>query len=151
MNIVKITTFLLLAAFLFLNAACGEQEKKPKTTMEDVKTETRNMAETAKSYTLQQRQVYQQELADRIAEYDRKIEDLKQRMIMVYGATEQKMQEQIKLDELQEKVKNMKNRAKELEDASGDAWIDLQNGLEKAGKDLDRSFSEAMKNFQKSS
>jgi outer membrane biogenesis lipoprotein LolB len=145
MKIIKITIFLLMAAFLILNTACSEQEKEAKTTMEDVKKETREMVETAKSYTMEQRHAYQQELADKFAEYDRKIETFKQQMNMVKGETERKMQENI--DMLQSKVDDMKKRAEKLKNAGGDAWTDLRNGLEKAEDDLDRSFSEAMKNF----
>ena len=132
----------LVIGLLSLAVGCSEraqtvkQEKKAKTTMEDVKKETGEMVETAKSYTLEQRQAYQKELADKFVKYEQDIEDLKQKMIMVSGDTEQKMQEQIKLDVLRDKLADMESRAQELKDASGDAWDDLKKGLDKAGKDL---------------
>ena len=71
----------LVIGLLSLAVGCSEraqtvkQEKKAKTTMEDVKKETGEMVETAKSYTLEQRQAYQKELADKFVKYEQDIED----------------------------------------------------------------------------
>jgi len=146
MNIIKMTTYFLLAAFLLLSAACGEQKKETNTTMEDVKKEAQEAVETAGSYSLEQQQVYQRKLADKLAEYDRNIATLRQQLGMVTAAVGQKSQE--KLDMLQANVDDMKKKVEELKNASGKAREDLRIGLEKAGEELDKSFSEAMKNFK---
>jgi len=146
MNIIKITIFLVMTVFLFLNTACSEQEKTSKTTVEDVKKEALEAVETAGSYTMEQRQAYQRQLADKLVEYDRDIATLKQQLAMVKATAGQKTQE--KIDMLQAKVEDMKKRTEELKNASGEAWKEIRRGLEKAGNDLERSISDAMKNFE---
>ena len=149
MNAIKITTFLLLAAILFSNTACSEQKKATQTTMEDVKKETVEAVETAGSFTMEQRQAFQRKLTDKLTEYDRNIATLKQQLTVVTTTAGQKTEEKIEM--LQAKLDDIKKRSEELKDASGEAWEDLRKGLERAGDDLDKSFTEAMKNFSKSS
>ena len=153
MQLVKILLIVMTITSLLLTAGCSE-EKEPamqkegtKTTAADVKKEAKELMATTKSYTLEQREAYEKELAKKFAEYDRKIFVLKEQLVDATEETRQKLQEQINM--LLTKEGDLRNRAKGLKEASGKAWDDLKKGLDKASADLDEAFAKAMQKFIK--
>ena len=79
MKFLKYTLIVVTATTLLIAAGCSE-EKKPamqeggsKTTTADIKKEAKDLVETTKSYTMEQKEAYEKELADKFAEYSRKI------------------------------------------------------------------------------
>jgi len=138
---------------LFLAAGCGEQKQpdsqkqEAKTTTEDIKKEARDLVETARTYTMEQQQAYEQQLGQKLDEYARKVAVLKAQVATMTGAAKEDMQD--KIGSLHTKVEDMKNKAQELQAASGAAWDDLKEGLDKAEDDLEEAFNSAMQKFDK--
>jgi len=153
MNTLRLIIILLALAFLSLVAGCGEQKQattqkeETKVTTEDIKKEAKELVETTKSYTMEQKEAYEQQLANKLDEYAQKIAALKAQMVTMQGEAQKDMQE--KIDSLHAKVEDMKSKALELQNASDAAWDDLKAGLDKAEDDLEESFTTAMQNFQK--
>jgi TolA-binding protein len=155
MNRVKLWIIVIFVMLMAFSSGCSEQKeatmqpKENKTTAEDVKQEAKEMVQTTTTYTMEQKEAYEQKLAEKLETYNQQISTLKQQMVMLQGEAEQKLQDQI--NSLQTKVEDMKNRSDELKDAGGEAWNNLKDGLDKAGDDLDQAFTEAMQKFTKSS
>jgi TolA-binding protein len=155
MNRVKLWIIVIFVMLMAFSSGCSEQKeatmqpKENKTTAEDVKQEAKEMVQTTTTYTMEQKEAYEQKLAEKLETYNQQISTLKQQMVVLQGEAEQKLQDQI--NSLQTKVEDMKNRSDELKDAGGEAWNNLKDGLDKAGDDLDQAFTEAMQKFTKSS
>ena len=154
MKTARLLVILLAAGFLFLAVGCSEQkssmqEETPKATSEDVKKEAKELVETTKSYTLEQKQAYEEQLAKKLDEYNQKISALKVQMAQAESTVQTDMQ--ALLESLQTKVEDLQTRANGLKDASGAAWDDMKKGLDQAEEELDQAFSEAMAKFQQSS
>lgn len=153
MHLKRFLVIFLLAVFVALAAGCSKrqepmtQEEGKKTTTEDIKKEAEEMVETTKSYTMEQRKAYEQQLARKIDEYGQKIYALKEQLMMVKGEAENELLEQI--DMLQAKTDDLKNKAEDLKKASGQAWDELKIDLDKAIDDLDEAFSKALQSYKK--
>ena len=153
MHTVRFLIIILMLALLSLTTGCGEQQQAPtqkeetKVTTEDIKKEAKELVEATKSYTMEQKKAYEEELATKLDEYGQKIEALKAQLMTMQGEAQQDMQE--KIDSLHAKVEDMKSKALELQNASDAAWDDLKAGLDKAEDDLEEAFTTAMQNFQK--
>ena len=149
----RFIVILSVLGLLFLAAGCGEQKQpdsqkqEAKTTTEDIKKEARDLVETARTYTMEQQQAYEQQLGQKLDEYARKVAALKAQVATMTGAAKEDMQD--KIGSLHTKVEDMKNKAQELQAASGAAWDDLKEGLDKAEDDLEEAFNSAMQKFDK--
>ena len=153
MYLKRILGILFLIIFVALATGCRQrqesrtQEEGNKTTMEDIKKEVKEMVKTTTSYSLEQRNAYEKQLAQKIDAYGKKIQALKEQMMIAKGEAEKKLQEQI--DMLQAKTDDLKNKAEDLRNATGQAWDELKKGLDKAVDDLDEAFSKAMQSYTK--
>jgi hypothetical protein len=152
MKSTRLVLFFLAAAFFLMAVGCSEQktsmqEEKPKPTAAEVKKEAKDLVETTESYTMEQKQVYEQQLVQQLEEYSQKISALKDQVAMMPGEAKTAMQEQINM--LDTDLQDMEAKAGEMKDASGQAWEDMKQGMEQAEKDLNQAISNAMQNFQK--
>jgi anaerobic ribonucleoside-triphosphate reductase len=142
-----------MLVLLSLTAGCGEQQQatthkeETKITTEDIKKEAKELVEATKSYTMEQKKAYEEELAKKLDEYGQKTGALKAQLMTMQGEAQKDMQE--KIDSLHAKVEDMKSKALELQNSSDAAWDDLKAGLDKAEDDLEEAFTTAMQNFQK--
>ena len=148
----RILVILLALILLVLFVGCGEQKqattqiKESETTVEDVTNDANELVEVTKAYTLEQRKVYEQQLAQTIEEYSQEISALKNQMIILKGEAKAEMQQT--LDTLHTNLNNMKSEVQQMKTASDSAWEELKEGLEKAEKDLSEGFSNALQSFK---
>jgi len=148
---------IILAAFFgsaFL-LACGDgkETEKPemKVTSQDVKKEAREAMETAKAYTLQQKEEYQEQIEARLQVLDREIQELQARTQS--KAAELKEESKAEYNQTIEELRNKKQAAAEqldkLKSASGKAWEDIKAGMDSAMDNLSQAFDRARAHFEK--
>lgn len=90
---------------------------------------------------------YMQKLADKIIEWDKKLDELKAQG----DETASVMKEDyVKLTEdLKTKKKEAEAKIKELKEVSGEGWVELKKGAEKAANELSDAFDKALSKFKK--
>ena len=86
MNTLRLLIILLALVLLSLNAGCGEQQattqkEETKVSTEEIKKEAKELVEITKSYTMEQKEAYEQQLANKLDEYAQKIAALKAQVI----------------------------------------------------------------------
>ena len=149
-----------LAALCFFMTACSEQKPTAEkgspekarvenlaTTPADIKKEAEDLAKTTMAFTEEQKALYQKKIQEKMAQYNREL--------VVLEAKLAKMNEQAKADlvaemeNLSRKKAEMGIKVRELQTASGEAYEDLKEGLDKAVEEMDKAYDQAMKRFQK--
>jgi hypothetical protein len=90
---------------------------------------------------------YMQKLADKIVEWDKKIDELKKQgneatSVMKEDYTKMAADLKIKKKEAEEKLK-------ELKGISGEGWVELKKGAELAVNDLSEAVNKALSKFKK--
>lgn len=90
---------------------------------------------------------YMQKLADKIVEWDKKLDELKEQG----GEAASVMKEDYaKLTEdLKAKKKEAEIKLKELREVSGEGWEELKKGADKAASELSEAFDRAIAKFKK--
>ena len=153
----KRTVLLSLLAVLFSSAflfACGEQKEAEKSEIEvtskDVKKETKEAIETAKTYTQQQKREYLQQIEAKMDDLDREIQKLQDKAQS--KATELKEESRAELNQSMETLRNKKQAAAqqlaELKSASSNAWHDIKVGEDSAIDELNQAFKQARSHFE---
>jgi biopolymer transport protein ExbD len=151
----KIVVFIILAAFFgsaFL-LACGDgkESEKPKVevTSQDVKNKAKEAIETAKTYTLQQKEEYQKQMEARLQELDREIRELQAGAQSKATALKEESKAQFDqaLEELRNKQQAAADKLDKLKSSSGKAWEDMKSGMDSAMGDLSKAFDKARSHF----
>jgi hypothetical protein len=90
---------------------------------------------------------YMQKLADKIIEWDKKIDELKKQS----GEAASIMKEDYTriTEDLKVKKKEAEIKLKELKGASGAGWDEIKKGTEQAIGDLSQAFDKALAKFKK--
>ena len=149
-----------LAALCFFIAACSEQKTTAEkatpakakvenlaTTPADIKKEAKDLAEAALSYADQQKLKYLELLNEKQGQYNQQLIEIEEKIA--------KLNEQAKAElaaemmALREKKDIMGLKALELQAASGEAYKDLKEGMDKSIEEMDKAYDQAMKRFQK--
>ncbi|UCD56671.1 MAG: hypothetical protein JSV16_12690 [Candidatus Hydrogenedentota bacterium] len=130
--------------------ACGKQAEPPKeeaeVSAEDVKKESLEALETAKAYTLQQKQEYQNKIEAKLDEVDAQIDELKARAEQAKDETKAKLYKQI--EELQKKQEAAREKLEELKTASEQAWEKLKSEMDAAVEDLENFIKDLIPPFE---
>lgn len=137
--------FILLvsALALLVFAGCAEKEE---TTAEDVKRETKEAVQTAKAYTEEQRAKYMAEMMDTLKSYEQEIEDLEMQARDMTDEARAAVEE--RLQALREKREDMTQRLEDMKSASGDAWMELKKGMDKAKDEMSEAYRKAAAEFE---
>jgi hypothetical protein len=90
---------------------------------------------------------YMQKLADKIVEWDKKLDELKKQG--GEAATVMKEDYDRMTVELKAKKKDAEEKIKELKSVSGEGWEELKKGAEKAAGELSEAFDRALSKFKK--
>ena len=86
-----------------------------------------------------------QQLNDKLANLQTKIDEAKVQMHLGAKDTQDKIQPYV--DELEQELAQAKKQWDQLEDASEGAWADIQSGLSKSIKSMEIAFDKAKKHF----
>lgn len=143
MRVLRFTAVLVgfLAALMF--AGCAEKEE---TTAEDVKQETKEALETAKAYTEEQRAEYMAEMMDTLKSYEEKIQSLEMKAEGMGEDARAALEERIRM--LKEQRERAAQRLEEMKSSSGDAWMEIKTGIDKAMEDMSKAYKKAAEQFE---
>ena len=152
----KIVALMISAAFFgsafLLACSDGEKSEKPKVevTSQDMKNQAKEAMDTAKTYTLQQKEEYQKQIEARLQEIDRQIKDLqtKAQSKVTDLKEESKVQFSQTLEELHNKKQAAADKLAKLESASGKAWEKMKTSVDSAMDDLSKAFDRARSHFE---
>ena len=150
--------FITFAAITFFTTACSEQNKpaetspqerarveKLETTPADIKKEARDLAVTTKTYAEEQKELYTQQVIDKLAQYNQKLIELNSKVATMSGQARAGVAAE--LEKLDQKKEAVASRVLELQTASGEAYEDLKEGMEKAIDEMDVAFARALSRF----
>jgi predicted small lipoprotein YifL len=147
-GLLSITLLLLLVTV----AGCGEKEKPQSkaeaVSKEDVKKETKEAYETAKTYTQEQIQAFRTQTETKLTEYEKEIDQLQSKAEKLGGDAKVKAEQQ--LTALRQKRDAVSEKLKELSSSSGNAWDQIKSGIDAAMQDLENAYKKAAAEFNKS-
>jgi outer membrane murein-binding lipoprotein Lpp len=123
--------FVLLVAAVAVVAFAGCGEKK----------ETTQAATAAKAFTPEQRTKYMTAVADSLDSYKMRIEHLQMRAGQMMGEAHAGMHEQMQA--LHDKQQHAEQMLDQMKTSSGDAWMDMMAGMDRAMDDLGQTYRKA--------
>jgi hypothetical protein len=106
----------------------------PPLTLDDVKNDLRNAAETAKDYTYQHRDEYQKKMNGVMHDLDEQIEELKEKARA--ASADAKTRYDRELADLARQRDALRDRLTRLRAAAPDVWTDIKSGVSAAARDL---------------
>ncbi len=106
----------------------------PPVTLDDVKNDLRDAAETVKGYTYQQREQYQKKMNNVMHELDEQVEELKEKARA--GTANARARYDSELADLARQRDALRDRLSRLRAAAPDIWADVKSGVSAAAKDL---------------
>jgi hypothetical protein len=113
------------------------------TTDEELGREVRQALSAAKDYTFQQKEKYEAELQEVIADVDDRIDHLEAEAKDVGAEARQRLQARIA--DLKQKRANLYDRLGGVKSATADAWSDVRSGVNAAAADLERALNKLIK------
>jgi phage-related protein len=145
--------FILLVFFLSasLLIGCGSEEKskseksKKKTSLEDVKKETKEALDATAAYTREQQEEYRKKIEAKLKEIDKEIDELKIKAGKLKEDAKVKVDQSV--DDLQTKKNEVYVKLDKLKTNRGQAWEDLKSGIDAAMKELGISYEKARSRF----
>ena len=140
--------WVLMLAGVLTASGC---ERKPadqtpgKVTLEDVRRDAAQAAQTAVEYSRQTKEEFQKKLEARLKELDGEIAKLREKG--------RDLKDQAKADwdrkiaDLEKKRDAAGTKLAEVRDSSAEAWKDMQKGAQSAWDELDKAFRDASREF----
>ncbi len=155
----KYTTILLLASIALLIISCSDQKQSAETpppekakveslatTPADIKKEAGDLARTTLNYAEEQKEQYTQEVLSRLAQYNEKLIALDRKIAMLGEQAKAETMEEVA--NFNRKKEQVSEKFRELQAASGEAYEDLKDGMEKSIEEMDKAYAQAMSRFQ---
>jgi hypothetical protein len=144
-----------LATLCFFMAACSEEKpaaEKAKieslaTTPEDIKKEAKDLAETTMSYTKEQKALYQQKIKEKMVLYGQKLDEMQDKVAIMNEQAKAELT--VEMENLSNKKVEITNKLLELQTASGEAYEDLKEGMDRAMDEMDKAYYQATRRFDK--
>jgi len=120
-----------------------------KTSIKEVKQETRELIKSIMSYSADQRDAAIQEIEIAIIKLDNRIASLETRIDNQWDGMTAPAREKARssLDALQQQRKELADWYTELKGSSASAWSDIRNGFSKAYKDINKAWEKALNEF----
>jgi len=123
------------------------------TSIEDVKQQSGELADTLGAYTETQRQQAMQEIETTMSEVDRRLESFESTVDSGWDDLSEQAQEEARqnIDMLKRKREQMAESYNDMQAASGAAWDKMKKGFSDAYADINNAFDAAEKEFQDNS
>lgn len=120
-----------------------------KTSIKEVKQETRELIKSIKSYSADQRDAAIQEIEIAIVKLDNRIESLENRIDSQWDSMTQPAREKARasLDALQQQRRELTTWYADLKDSSADAWANIRNGFSEVYRDINKAWEKALNEF----
>jgi archaellum component FlaC len=138
---------LLTAAAMFASfPGSGIAAEKGPVTSEEVEKQAQHALDTAKEYTMQEKQEYQKKMESQLADLSKQIDQLKE------TAKTAKQDVAARLEGTIAKLKKQQEAAEkklpELRSATSKAWGEVKSGVDKAVDDLKKAYDSAKSHFE---
>lgn len=140
---------LLSMAVFALTPAIHAETNGDKTTLQDVKEETRDLVETLKGYSAERRDEAMQKSREALATLDRRIDDLETRIDRDWERMDQAARDKARttLRELRKQRAEVAERFGRWKESSANAWEQMKKGFANAYQDLQKAREKAEKEF----
>ncbi len=142
----------LLLALLMVVAICASfqgnviaADKEP-STADEVTKQAQQALDTAKEYTLQQKQEYQKKMESELAELSKRIDELKGKAKTAKQEAAAKLEGTIA--ELKKKQEAAEKQLPEVGSATSKAWVEVKAGADKAMDELKKAYESAKSHFE---
>lgn len=136
----------ILALFVLDSCKQGKQEQKGETSIEDVKTEMKEAADTTVAYLSEERKDLVEGYENRLDKINNQIEAFEGKMTS--AAESAKDSYRARIDKLQSRYAEVQKDLKEFKETSENAWQELNEGLEEAFNELETAVEDAQKEFK---
>ncbi|MBN2008564.1 hypothetical protein JW960_04365 [candidate division KSB1 bacterium] len=133
----KQLVLIIFIIFSFLNCSSNEKQGNDNVSMKDIKNKAQDVVETTGEYTAQQMEQYQQELQAQIDSLSNDIQAMQ--MKTKYTTEKTKIELNLEIASLDTNLTELKNRANQLQSASGQAWRDLKAGIDESIATLEQA------------
>jgi DNA repair exonuclease SbcCD ATPase subunit len=139
---------LAVCVIMALLPACGDQKEpetsqKPSVTSENVKKEVKDAAETTMTYLEERKKEYQEQVAARLADYDKKLEELKAEAMTMGEEAQAKINQ--KMEVLQTKVASAYQKLDDLKIAADNTWEASKSHMDSALEEVENAYQETKK------
>jgi len=124
---------------------CYAQDED-KISPEVIKKQAEKTLESAKKFTLQQKEEYQKKAEAELADLGKRIGELKDKAAEAKGDALTALEARIA--ELKGKQKAAEDRLKDLRASSAQAWQDMKTGLDGALNELRKTYDSVLKHFK---
>ena len=132
-------------ALLLICWGCGTKEEpapgNQPTTQEKMQKKLTEGAQAAKDYLAQQKEKYGKNMEDKLAEFNKKISELKEKAAAFSGEAKAKMDEQIK--NLSKESDSVKEKLSKVKDATAETWKNVEDGIDKIFEKLQKDYNDA--------
>jgi DNA-binding transcriptional MerR regulator len=143
-------TIMVLMALMTV-PGCSEKEKPQSksaaVSQEDVKQEVKEAYNTAKVYTQEQIQSFQEEKESKLAEYKKAIDLMQAKVGKLEGDANATAEQ--RMSELRHRSDEVAGKLIELSSSSGDAWGQQVSDIEEAMEDLGSAYRKAVAKFSR--
>jgi TolA-binding protein len=147
-NLLTIAASLALALAVAVpsQAALSPEDK---TSIKDVKRETRELIKSIRSYSAEQRDQAIQEIEVAIVRLDQRIDALQNRIDSQWGGMTEEAREKARssLDGLQQQRQELAGWYDDLKNSSANAWADIRKGFSKAYRNINNAWERALNEF----
>jgi len=132
-------------ALLLICWGCGTKEEpapgNQTTTQEKMQKKLTEGAQAAKDYLAQQKEKYGKNMDDKLAEFNKKISELKEKAAASSGEAKAKMDEQI--NNLSTESDSVKEKLGKVKDATAETWKNVEDGIDKTFEKLQKDYNDA--------
>ena len=133
----KNVLILLLSVFIVFSACDGQKDAEQQTSLDEVKEKGSELLQATKNYTVEQRQVYEEKLKEKIQTMKAQVDELRVQLDSVSEEQRQKMQEQVQ--KMDKQIYDLEQGLGQLKQASDDAWAGIKDGIEQTVKKIEGS------------
>ncbi|MCF8145518.1 MAG: hypothetical protein K9N21_16520 [Deltaproteobacteria bacterium] len=145
MNLKRAAFLLVVSGSMFLLAGCGDKEEqpepKPEVKVGDVQKEAGQAMATAKNYTQQQMEEYQNQIEKKLETFNQELGELKVKTDSMKEDAKGKYEQT--LITLQEKQMEITEALKGLKQETGEDWASTKEKLDQMMDDLQKEFDQA--------
>lgn len=107
------------------------------------------MTNTESTQSNPERESYCRKIEEKINQWGEQMEEMKRNIRSAQRETRDKTASTI--NDLSEKMEDMKKKLNVLKNTGGESWKDFSTGVEKAARDLEKGFSDAIRRFKEPS
>jgi hypothetical protein len=116
-------------------------------TLDDVKSDASKALNTASEYSSERKEEMIKKWNDQLATMDEQMDEMKKKGSQLVGEAKDNWDK--KMTELELKRQAAKDKIKELQNSSAEAWVDFEKGAAAAWEDVKKAFQDASKDFER--